>query len=303
MSLGSGIFLRLSSMLWTSASSWMMQRHSSMHSSQIYAEGPATSFLTSFWVFPQKEQNRMPSPPSLSLCLLGMFPSLFLDGRGPLLDHRVDEPVLARLFTGHVVVAVGVFLDPVDRLIRVPGEDLVELMFEAQHLPGLDFHVRRLAREPAHRLVDQDPGVRKRVSLSLLTRSQEDGRHAGSLPHAIGRNRSLDVLHGVVDRKPRTHESPRGVDVEMDLLVGVFRFQVQKLCDDEVGHIVVDGNPQKDNPVFQEPGVDVEGPLASSILFNDYRDQWHVLSFIGVAAFHLILALDSIKSRVFSSSS
>src|SRR5512137_1219552 len=160
MSLGSGIFLRLSSMLWTSASSWMMHRHSSMHSSQIYAEGPATSFLTSFWVFPQKEQNRMPSPPSFSLCLLGMFPSLFLDGRRPLLDHRVDEPVLARLLTGHVVVAVGVSLDSFDRLIGVMGQDLIELLFQAQDFPGLYFHIRRLTRKPPHRLMDQDPGVR-----------------------------------------------------------------------------------------------------------------------------------------------
>jgi len=69
-------------MLWTSASSWMMQRHSSMHSSQMYAEGPATSFFTSFWVFPQKEQNRMPPPPSFSRCFLGMSPSYFLMAAG-----------------------------------------------------------------------------------------------------------------------------------------------------------------------------------------------------------------------------
>src|SRR5512135_167612 len=179
MSLGSGIFLRLSSMLWTSASSWMMHRHSSMHSSQIYAEGPATSFLTSFWVFPQKEQNRMPSPPSFSRCLLGMVSSLFLDGRGPLLDYRVDEPVLRRLLTGHIVIAIGVTLDPVDRLIRVLRQDLIELMLQTKDFPRLDFHIRCLAREPTHRLMDQDPGMGKRISLSFLPRCQEDGRHAG----------------------------------------------------------------------------------------------------------------------------
>jgi hypothetical protein len=42
-----------------SFSSSMISLHSWMHSSQMYTAGPAISFLTSFWFFPQKEQNRL----------------------------------------------------------------------------------------------------------------------------------------------------------------------------------------------------------------------------------------------------
>src|SRR5271166_6888775 len=40
----------------------MMSLHSSTHSSQTKTEGPAISFRTSCWLFPQKEQyNSLPS--------------------------------------------------------------------------------------------------------------------------------------------------------------------------------------------------------------------------------------------------
>ncbi len=39
-------------------SSRTMSLHKSMHSSQMKTEGPAINFLTSCWLFPQKEQYR-----------------------------------------------------------------------------------------------------------------------------------------------------------------------------------------------------------------------------------------------------
>src|SRR4029077_5279608 len=41
----------------------MISLHRSMHSSQMYTPGPAISFLTCFWLFPQKEHFSR-SPPS-----------------------------------------------------------------------------------------------------------------------------------------------------------------------------------------------------------------------------------------------
>jgi hypothetical protein len=39
-----------------------MSLHVQTHSSQIVTEGPAMSFLTSFWFFPQNEQQSNFSP-------------------------------------------------------------------------------------------------------------------------------------------------------------------------------------------------------------------------------------------------
>src|SRR5258708_19707060 len=46
------------------SSSSMISLHRSMHSSQMYTPGPAISFLTCFWLFPQKEHLSSPPPPT-----------------------------------------------------------------------------------------------------------------------------------------------------------------------------------------------------------------------------------------------
>src|ERR1700733_959618 len=47
----------------------MISLHRSMHSSQMYTPGPAISFLTCFWLFPQKEHlSRSPVSPTRGTC-------------------------------------------------------------------------------------------------------------------------------------------------------------------------------------------------------------------------------------------
>src|SRR5579862_4525463 len=62
----------------SSSSSRMMSLHSSTHSSQTNTEGPAISFRTSCWLFPQNEQyNSLPSsclPRESSLMLSSSSP-------------------------------------------------------------------------------------------------------------------------------------------------------------------------------------------------------------------------------------
>src|ERR671920_307991 len=63
ISLGLGSSSHFSSELSESSSS-MISLHRSMHSSQMYTPGPAMSFLTCFWLFPQNEHlSRSPLSP------------------------------------------------------------------------------------------------------------------------------------------------------------------------------------------------------------------------------------------------
>ena len=56
----------------------MISLQRSMHSSQMYTPGPAMSFLTCFWLFPQNEHfsRSPPSPMRATQFLLYMGPTL-----------------------------------------------------------------------------------------------------------------------------------------------------------------------------------------------------------------------------------
>src|ERR1041385_5713880 len=128
----------------------MISLHRSMHSSQMYTPGPAISFFTCFWLFPQKEHfSRSPPSPHLATdspprpCPAG---SAHSGGRGhrselPVGEYLVDDAVFLALLGAHDEVAVRVLVDPLDRLAGGGGADLLQERPHAQDLLGLDLDV------------------------------------------------------------------------------------------------------------------------------------------------------------------
>src|ERR1041384_4735009 len=82
MSVGRGRLSRSSCAGLVSSSS-MISLQRSMHSSQMYTPGPAISFFTCFWLFPQKEHFSRSDSPNLA-----MFPLPF---RAPAAVSRVGR--------------------------------------------------------------------------------------------------------------------------------------------------------------------------------------------------------------------
>src|SRR5215831_17888593 len=134
----------------------MISLQRSMHSSQMYTPGPAISFLTCFWLFPQKEHfSRSPPSPNFATgkAPFPLGPSSVLARalgrryRGELTvgEDLVDDAVLLGLDAAHDEVTVGVLGHPVEGLARVEGQDLVEELAHAHDLLGLDLDVERLA--------------------------------------------------------------------------------------------------------------------------------------------------------------
>src|SRR5436190_22047188 len=94
------------------------------------------------------------------------------------LDHFVDQAVLDRLLGADEAVAIGVVLDPIERLARVIGEDLLEAALEVEDLPRTDIDVRGLPAEAGRpRLVDQDLRVREGAPLALRAGGEQDRAH------------------------------------------------------------------------------------------------------------------------------
>src|SRR5512137_2426277 len=101
-----------------------------------------------------------------------------------LLQHGVDQAVGGGLLAGHEIVAIGVGLDPVDRLAGVLRQDGVQAVPGVEDLAGVDLDVRRLALEAAERLVDHHARVRQAETLALRPAGQQHRAHARRLADA-----------------------------------------------------------------------------------------------------------------------
>ena len=80
------------------------------------------------------------------------------------------------------------------------------------------------------------------------------------------------LVDGVVDGHSCGYGAAGGVDVELHVLFGVFGFQVEKLPHDGIGHGIVNGGTEENDPLPQQAGVDVEGALTATGLL-DHRGE------------------------------
>src|SRR6185437_13035053 len=176
------------------------------------------------------------------------------------------------------------------------GIDLVEAPAQVQDFLGVDLDVLRLALRPARRLVDHDARIRQRETLALGAGHQQQRGCAAGLPDAHGADIRLDELHGVVDGQAGRHHAARAVDVELDVLVRVLRFQEQHLRHDHVGDVVVDRAHQEDDAFLKQARVDVERTLAARGLLDDDRDQVEAADFLTFKALHGVLQMDAAEA-------
>ena len=125
--------------------------------------------------------------------------------------------------------------------------------------------------------MNHDARIRQRKTLALGACGQQEGAHAGGHAGAQGRDVGLDELHGVKNRHARIHRTAGRVDIERDVLVGVFRFQKQQLRHHQVGGHVIDRTNQKNDALFQQTRVDVIGTLTAARLLDHHRHHAQTL--------------------------
>ena len=120
--------------------------------------------------------------------------------------------------------------------------------------------------------MDHNLRVRQRNALALGAGREQERAHAGGEADADGGHVALDILHRVVDCHASRHTAAGGVDIELDVLVGVLGLEKQQLRNDQARGRVVDLFAEEDDTVFQQAGENVVGALAAVGLFNDVRD-------------------------------
>ena len=80
----------------------------------------------------------------------------------------------------------------------------------------------------------------------------------------------IQTVHGIIHRHAGSNNTSGGINVKIDILVRIFGFEKQKLGDQEIGNLIVDGGSQKDDPILQEPGVNIISPLPPAALLDNH---------------------------------
>jgi len=184
-------------------------------------------------------------------------------------EDRVDQPIRLGLFRAHEAIAIHIAFDRFDRLSGVQGIERVHLRAQIQDLARLDLDVSGGALRPAGRLVNHDPRMGQGAPLALGSGRKQERAHRRGHTHADRVHRGAEVLHRIVDRHAGGYHASGRVDVQIDVFVGIIRLEEQELRYDDVGDIVVDRSAKKDDPIHQEAGEDVVGPLAAARTLDD----------------------------------
>jgi len=189
------------------------------------------------------------------------------------LDHPIDQPVLHTLLGVEEAVAFHVVVQLLHGLPRVTRVDLLGAAAQLEHLAGVDLDIGGLALESRRGLVDQQARVGKRHPLALRPAGEDQraGRHRD--PEADRLHIGRHVLHRVVDGESGVQRAPGGVHVDRQILVGVLGREMQQLSDHHVCQLVVDLLADEDDPLIEQPRVDVKGALAARGLLHHDGNQ------------------------------
>ena len=152
------------------------------------------------------------------------------------------------------------------------GQQSVELFLQVEDFLGVDFNIRRLSLETTQRLMNHDARVGQHEALALGAGGEQEGAHAGGLADAQGGHVRLDETHGVVNRHACGNRTARRIDIQVDVLVRILRFQEQQLRHNQIRGHVVHRPDHKHHPLFQQTRVDIVGTFAATALFHDHGD-------------------------------
>ena len=121
--------------------------------------------------------------------------------------------------------------------------------------------------------MNHDAGVGKRIALALGAGRQKEGPHRSGHAHADRLHVRLDELHRVVDAQTGVNRSARAIDVERNILVGIFTFKEQQLGNHKICRFVVDFARQEHDAVAQQTRINIEAAFTAAALFDHHRDQ------------------------------
>src|SRR5271168_1540088 len=177
-----------------------------------------------------------------------------------LVNDLVNHAIVFGLLRIHDVVALDVFFDAVDGLSAVLGQNFVDDRAHAQNFLGVQVDIGGLAAEAGHpRLMNQDARVGKREAFLGSAAGEQYGGDGSGLADAGSDHVGLHKLHGVVNGKTRGDRAAGRIDIELNVALGIFGLEKQHLGGGQIGDMVVNRRANKDDVLFEQPGIDVIG--------------------------------------------
>ncbi len=108
--------------------------------------------------------------------------------------------------------------------------------------------------------------------------AKQEGPEAGRQPQTDGGDVTFDILHGIIDGESCRYGTAGAVDIKPDILFRILGLQKQHLCHHQACRKLTDFLSQKDNPIRQQPGINVITPLPPAGLLYHIRYQIHAAS-------------------------
>src|SRR5579885_3654399 len=142
----------------------------------------------------------------------------------PSCNYSVNHAILQGVFSREKKIPFCVFCYPLKRLSRMLCKNPVYLFANPQNLLCMNLNVCSLPLNAAQDLMKHHAGMRECVSLSLCTRGKKHSSHACGLTDANCRNAWFYVLHSIVHSKPRGDVTTGGVNINVNIFLGIFGF-------------------------------------------------------------------------------
>mmetsp|Transcript_12783 Transcript_12783/g.32699 ORF Transcript_12783/g.32699 Transcript_12783/m.32699 type:complete len:222 (+) Transcript_12783:287-952(+) len=178
-----------------------------------------------------------------------------------LLDDLVNDAVLESLLRVHVLDAVRIGRELLQRDTRCLRHDRERLPAVREDLASLDRNVRRLATGARLGLVEHDRTVWQCRPFALLPAREQHRCEPVRLADEHRVDGSRNIVHSVSNREGLCLEADRltvrglrtrRVNVHQHGLLGPFVLQVQQLGDDELRHLRDNRHAQVDDAVVEQ---------------------------------------------------
>ena len=152
-------------------------------------------------------------------------------------------------------------------------DDSDEAFLQLEHVINLAFHIARRALRAAGNLMDHDIRIWQRKAFAFRTRAQQDRAHARRHAETVRCHIAREELHRVVNGQPGCHDAAGTIDVNVDVFLGILHLQKQQLCNNQICDVIVDRRPDKNDPILEQPRINIVTAFAPAGLFHDHRNQ------------------------------